>query len=1151
MVCDPQKNGICDDINSSQHHVEEVMALRVRRHAAVTVQVRSRNNHILQTDKPESSLPFHARENAMLYSRETSRVENSFSKSKTSSSFSENSFNAKSALSLDDTKFCEPDLKTSYKRLFFICRLYLTDFQFILRRNLAKQIPNYLHFILLLQFAFTTAAVVHTIVPVIRTDATKQSFFNVFSGGDDSVENDELHFQLFKYIEEWEKTFKLLLVGSRSYLYMFELLNDAKGKKLSYSERLRWFSTNTDKAYCKTVLRSDYECKNYIRAVELLENKTLLVCGSNAFRPRCRTYLRSDFASKSKNSIHNTEDRCIHGCEISANPTASNVLLYTNTSRGYRIIAALNGGPIGAESRLIAKGDIEPTLITSKTSWFNNARYIKILQYKNGKTYLFYREITTAAETYPALATYSRIAQICSNDTGGESVSQQQWTSFLSARLKCSFTTDDRSRTEEFQFDNLTSVSDVIQTERDGKKVDVVFATFTTPDSWRPIEISAVCLFAMDDIIKAFDSGTLAQIVNFAATNSLEGSGTRHQVSRLVDVKHIPGKRPGKCTVENETVSNEDLNFARTHPSMLTAVTPFLDKPIFVSDINVKMTSIAVDSNAGENGYTVLYIGTDCGKLMRIRIETKNDRAPLYLEEMFVSKDGAACQKRDKACDVLALHIFRPDSRSQQKPSILVAFTHTLVQVPLSLCHKYTDERCCNLDPECGWMGEKCVLRLGSTRKQTPTSDTLDVPKNCSADYVPPKTIIDKITTTTTTTTTTTSATSIVAPVSTTSIILKQSEMIKTKEASPPVLKSECNSGYFIAAIIGAILAEVVTVTVVIFLKRKNRSRFADGISQPMKMQHYVDAEFDTCTEPRQSQNFNQSGSKLMRNGDKKDNFFAMVSNRRPSSIVKEQLNEVPIRNEKVFREDDSFSDIPQPSAGNEKAFLLMEDIERKDAMDNDWIPFVEAESQPEFPNSPIDLSPNFATADTLPLLGHKDGEIAPSKLFLNHDRFNKIHAISPQDIRPLSNVNANCNTSIMTKPSPLNFLPFSPPPSVSDKKEMKKSENNIISTSDKSLMPTFKSPPLPKIQKLETFSGLIDQKKKPSISLKSAAVLVRSASRRTGPPLKNHPSALGNTFSLNNEEIQKARRKRLEKGSLKNRVANLLINNDEKALRP
>jgi len=40
-------------------------------------------------------------------------------------------------------------------------------------------------------------------------------------------------------------------------------------------------------------------------------------------------------------------------------------------AHGYRRIAALNGGSLGDDSRLIAKAKTEPTSITSEASWFN------------------------------------------------------------------------------------------------------------------------------------------------------------------------------------------------------------------------------------------------------------------------------------------------------------------------------------------------------------------------------------------------------------------------------------------------------------------------------------------------------------------------------------------------------------------------------------------------------------------------------------------------------------------------------------------------------------------------------------------------------------------------------------------------------------
>ena len=45
--------------------------------------------------------------------------------------------------------------------------------------------------------------------------ATTQEFYHVFADEEGSGENDGLHFQLFKYLKEWERTSNVLLVGGR------------------------------------------------------------------------------------------------------------------------------------------------------------------------------------------------------------------------------------------------------------------------------------------------------------------------------------------------------------------------------------------------------------------------------------------------------------------------------------------------------------------------------------------------------------------------------------------------------------------------------------------------------------------------------------------------------------------------------------------------------------------------------------------------------------------------------------------------------------------------------------------------------------------------------------------------------------------------
>lgn len=68
---------------------------------------------------------------------------------------------------------------------------------------------------------------------------------------------------------------------------------------------------------------------------------------------------------------------------------------------------------------------------------------------------------------------YARVAQVCKDDIGGSTVLRNKWSTFLKARLECA---------EGLTFNNLTSVSDVTEVVgADGTRMDVVFATFTTP----------------------------------------------------------------------------------------------------------------------------------------------------------------------------------------------------------------------------------------------------------------------------------------------------------------------------------------------------------------------------------------------------------------------------------------------------------------------------------------------------------------------------------------------------------------------------------------------------------------------------------------------------------------------------------------------
>ena len=73
-----------------------------------------------------------------------------------------------------------------------------------------------------------------------------------------------------------------------------------------------------------------------------------------------------------------------------------------------------------------------------------------------------------------------------------------------------------------------------------------------------------------------------------------------------------------------------------------------------------------------------------------------------------------------------------------------------------------------------------------------------------------------------------------------------------------------------------------------------------------------------------------------------------------------------------------------------------------------------------------------------------------------------------------------------------------------------------------------------------------MDLKKRPPVPPKSAAV-VRSASMRTGPPIRGSSGGFGHSFSLDDQEILKARKKNLEMSS----AASLHPNRHVRALPP
>jgi hypothetical protein len=126
------------------------------------------------------------------------------------------------------------------------------------------------------------------------------------------------------------------------------------------------------------------------------------------------------------------------------------------------------------------------------------------------------------------------VARICKNDLGGKSVLRQVWSSFIKARLNCSIAAQ-----VPFHFNYIQSVSSVqINTET------YFYGTFISSET--QFQSSAICVFSLSNINQVLDNGAF-----LSGSNPVWTSSSSH--------------RPGSCVADSQTLTDEELHFAKSH----------------------------------------------------------------------------------------------------------------------------------------------------------------------------------------------------------------------------------------------------------------------------------------------------------------------------------------------------------------------------------------------------------------------------------------------------------------------------------------------------------------------------------------------------------------------------------------------------------
>ncbi|XP_050547311.1 semaphorin-5A-like [Daktulosphaira vitifoliae] len=434
---------------------------------------------------------------------------------------------------------------------------------------------------------------------------------------------------------------KQMVVGARDNLYRLDL------DGLKKIEATRWPATEDKVQLCLIKGQSVDDCRNYVKVL-LATGKKLFVCGTGAFSPQC-TWREMENATNIIEAV-----RGVGKCPYSP---LSNITAMITLNGQY-----FAGSPMdfsGADSAIVR--DLGATYLRTKnydSKWLNEPQFVGSFE-TDAYVYFLFRE--SAVEYINCgKRVYSRIARVCKNDVGGQTMMRDNWTTFVKARLNCSLPGE-----YPFYFDEIQGMTYL-------PDEGLVYATFTTPSNG--IAGSAVCSFSLTAINAAFNGPFKHQ----ATVDS--------EWARYTPPNHQPNH--GQCQRQDP---NQILDSSR-YQLMDNAVQPTTLEPLYYKPLEI-LTQIAVDVVATKPHGTlkVLYLATSSGTIKKITILPKTS-VTCTLEEWNLFPEGFGSQ-------IMALHFIKVTE------SIYVGTKDRVLKIPAQHCGRHrSKEACMNaMDPYCGW----------------------------------------------------------------------------------------------------------------------------------------------------------------------------------------------------------------------------------------------------------------------------------------------------------------------------------------------------------------------------------------------------------------------------------------------------------------
>ncbi|XP_016421394.1 semaphorin-4B-like [Sinocyclocheilus rhinocerous] len=466
-----------------------------------------------------------------------------------------------------------------------------------------------------------------------------------------------------------------IYVGARENIFSLSLDNIS----VTYLQKtLTWSTPERKRKECIFKGKDPQtDCFNYIKILLRLNSTHLYVCGTYAFSPICAYINISSFSlERDEKGEHVMEDgrgRCPFNPESRSTAITVDGELYTATVSNFQ----------GNEPTIYRSlGSGTPLKTENSLNWLQDPAFVGSAhitgldsERSDDQIYFFFSEMGKEFDFFDNTIV-SRIARVCKEDQGGERVLQKKWTTFLKAQLLCSLPDDG------FPFNIIQDVY-VLPAQR--KKNTLLYAVFTSQWSKGLAGSSAVCVFSMDQVEKAFN-GRYKEV-------------NRETQQWYTHTHSVPEPRPGMCITNASRQLGIDssldmpdkvLNFVKDHFLMDS---PVKSRPVLFTH-SVHYTQIAVHHVQGlHEAYDVMFIGTDDGRLQKA---VNVDGIMHIIEEIQLFPEQQPVQNIEL---------------DSTKGLLFVSSHSGIVQLPVANCsfHNNCGECVLARDPYCAWTGTHCT----------------------------------------------------------------------------------------------------------------------------------------------------------------------------------------------------------------------------------------------------------------------------------------------------------------------------------------------------------------------------------------------------------------------------------------------------------